>query len=69
MITIVLSTAPIDPSDVINYTNSNRIMKYCRQDGLILKADRRITMFSMLISDRARRNENKPKECIQLNQQ
>ncbi|CAF1513373.1 unnamed protein product, partial [Adineta ricciae] len=28
-----LSTGPVGPGDAINYTNSSRIMKCCRQDG------------------------------------
>jgi hypothetical protein len=34
-----LSTGPVAPGDAINYTNVQRIMKCCRQDGLILKPD------------------------------
>ncbi|CAF4324858.1 unnamed protein product, partial [Rotaria sordida] len=33
----ILSTGPVSPGDAINYTDSKRIMKCCRQDGLILK--------------------------------
>jgi hypothetical protein len=35
-----LSTGPVGLGDAINYTNLQRIMKCCRQDGLILKPDR-----------------------------
>jgi hypothetical protein len=47
----VLSTGPVGPGDAINYTNSERIMKCCRQDGLILKPDRPISMLDVLISE------------------
>ena len=47
----VLSTGPVGPGDAINYTNGERIMKCCRQDGLILKPDRPISMIDVLIAD------------------
>ncbi|CAF0898866.1 unnamed protein product [Rotaria sordida] len=47
----ILSTGPVSSGDAINYTDSKRIMKCCRQDGLILKPDRPITMIDLLISD------------------
>ena len=46
-----LSTGPVAPGDAINYTNVERIMRCCRQDGLILKPDRPLTMINTLISD------------------
>jgi hypothetical protein len=46
-----LSTGPVGPGDAINYTNVYRIMKCCRQDGLILKPDRPLTTIDPLISD------------------
>jgi len=46
-----LSTGPVGPGDAINYTNVDHIMKCCRQDGLILKPDRPLTMINALISD------------------
>jgi hypothetical protein len=46
-----LSTGPVGPGDGINYTNVDRIMKCCRQDGLILKPDRPLTTINPLISD------------------
>jgi hypothetical protein len=46
-----LSTGPVGPGDAINYTNVERIMKCCRQDGLILKPDRPLTMINTLASD------------------
>jgi hypothetical protein len=51
-----LSTGPVGPGDAINYTNVNRIMKCCRQDGLILKPDRPLTTINALISDWALSN-------------
>ncbi|KAL6067877.1 Ricin B-type lectin domain-containing protein, variant 2 [Balamuthia mandrillaris] len=36
----VLATGPVGPSDGIGYTNRSRIMKTCREDGLILKPDK-----------------------------
>jgi hypothetical protein len=46
-----LSTGPVGPGDAINYTNVERIMKCCRQDGLILKPDRPLTMINALASE------------------
>ena len=46
-----LSTGPVGPGDAINETNVARIMKCCRQDGLILKPDRPLTMINALLSD------------------
>jgi hypothetical protein len=46
-----LSTGPVGPGDAINYTNIQRIMKCCRQDGLILKPDRPLTTINKLVSD------------------
>ena len=46
-----LSTGPVGPGDGILYINAERIMKCCRQDGLILKPDRPLTMINTLTSD------------------
>jgi hypothetical protein len=46
-----LSTGPVSPGDAINYTNVQRIMKCCRQDGLISKPDRPLTAINALIAD------------------
>ncbi|CAF1203111.1 unnamed protein product [Adineta steineri] len=46
-----LSTGPVAPGDGIKYTNVEHIMKCCRQDGLILKPERPLTMINRLISD------------------
>lgn len=46
-----LSTGPVGAGDGINYTNVERIMRCCRQDGLILKPDRPITMIDAFIAD------------------
>ena len=46
-----LSTGPVGPGDAINYTNVQTIMKCCREDGLILKPDRPLTMINALTSD------------------
>ncbi|CAF1499818.1 unnamed protein product [Adineta ricciae] len=46
-----LSTGPVGPGDAIKYTNVERIMKCCRQDGLILKPDRPLTTINALIAD------------------
>ncbi len=48
-----LSTGSVGPDDRINYTNTQRVMKCCRQDGLILKPDRPLTTINALVSDRA----------------
>ena len=57
-----LSTGPVGPGDGINFTNVERIMKCCRQDGLILKPDRPISMLDILISDWAQYNGTKQGE-------
>jgi hypothetical protein len=62
IIMAILSTGPVGPGDAINCTNGTRIMKCCRQDGLILKPDRPITMIDILISDWAENNGNKQGE-------
>jgi hypothetical protein len=46
-----LSTGPVGPGDAINYTNVERIMKCCRQDGLILKPDRPLTAINEVVAD------------------
>ena len=46
-----LSTGPVGPGDAINYTNVERIMRCCREDGLILKPDRPLTTINEVISD------------------
>ncbi|CAF1248650.1 unnamed protein product [Adineta steineri] len=46
-----LSTGPVGVGDGIRYINAERIMKCCRQDGLILKPDRPLTMIDVVISD------------------
>ena len=46
-----LSTGPVGVGDRINYTNLERIMRCCRQDGLILKPDRAITTINALVAD------------------
>ncbi|CAF1064276.1 unnamed protein product [Adineta steineri] len=46
-----LSTGPVAVADSINYIDNIRIMKCCRQDGLILKPSRPLTMIDLLISD------------------
>ncbi len=51
-----LSTGPVGPGDRVNYTNAQRVMKCCRQDGLILKPDRPLTTINALISDWATYN-------------
>ncbi|CAF2075690.1 unnamed protein product [Rotaria magnacalcarata] len=51
MAVATLSTGLVSPGDAINYTNVERIMRCCRQDGLILKPDRPLTMINTLISD------------------
>jgi len=58
----ILSTGPVGPGDAINYTNAERIMKCCRQDGLILKPDRPISMIDLLISDWAQNSGSKQGE-------
>jgi hypothetical protein len=51
-----LSTGPVAPGDGINFTNIERIMKCCRQDGLILKPDRPLTAINEVVSDWAANN-------------
>jgi hypothetical protein len=46
-----LSTGPVGPGDAIQYTNVTRIMRCCRQDGLILKPDRPLTTINALLAD------------------
>jgi hypothetical protein len=46
-----LSTGPVAFADGINYINRERIMRCCRQDGLILKPSKPLTMVDLLISD------------------
>ena len=51
-----LSTGPVVFGDGINYIDMIRILKCCRQDGLILKPSRPLTMIDLLISDWAQNN-------------
>jgi hypothetical protein len=46
-----LSTGPVACGDGITYTNIERLMKCCRQDGLILKPDRPLTTINELVAD------------------
>ncbi|CAF4489606.1 unnamed protein product, partial [Rotaria sp. Silwood2] len=46
-----LSTGPVALGDGINYVDRERIMKCCRQDGLILKPSKPLTMIDLLIND------------------
>lgn len=46
-----LSTGPVTPGDRVNLTETRRIMRCCRQDGLILKPDRPATMIDQVIAD------------------
>jgi hypothetical protein len=46
-----LSTGPVACGDGINYTNIERLMRCCRQDGLILKPDRPLTTINQLVAD------------------
>jgi hypothetical protein len=46
-----LSTGPVAPGDGINFTNIERLMRCCRQDGLILKPDRPLTTINELVAD------------------
>jgi hypothetical protein len=46
-----LSTGPVAVGDGINFTNVERIMKCCRQDGLILKPDRSLTIINQVAAD------------------
>lgn len=57
-----LSTGPVGPGDGIQYVNATRIMKCCRQDGLILKPDRPLTAINALLSDWAQNNGEKQGE-------
>jgi hypothetical protein len=57
-----LSTGPVGPGDAIQYTNVSRIMRCCRQDGLILKPDRPLTAINVLLSDWASADSQMPGE-------
>ncbi|CAF4590273.1 unnamed protein product, partial [Rotaria magnacalcarata] len=46
-----LSTGPVAFGDGINYGDKERIMRCCRQDGLILKPTKPLTMIDLAISD------------------
>ena len=46
-----LSTGPVAPGDGIDYIDVTRIMRCCREDGLILKPDRPLTMIDALVAD------------------
>jgi hypothetical protein len=46
-----LSTGPVAVGDGINFTNLERIMRCCRQDGLILKPDRSLTTINQVAAD------------------
>ncbi|CAM4841537.1 unnamed protein product [Rotaria magnacalcarata] len=46
-----LSTGPVAFADGMNYIDRERIMKCCRQDGLILKPSKPLTMIDLLIND------------------
>jgi hypothetical protein len=46
-----LSTGPVAVGDGINFTNIERIMRCCRQDGLILKPDRPLTTINQGVAD------------------
>lgn len=48
-----LSTGPVAVGDGINLTNIERIMRCCRQDGLILKPDRALTAINQVVADYA----------------
>jgi hypothetical protein len=48
-----LSTGPVAVGDGINFTNVERIMRCCRQDGLILKPDRSLTIINQAAADLA----------------
>ena len=54
-----LSTGPVAVGDGINFTNIERLMRCCRQDGLILKPDRALTTINELVADWAL-NGDKP---------
>lgn len=46
-----LSTGPVGPGDGLGFANYTRIMRCCRQDGLILKPDYPLTTLNLLFSD------------------
>ncbi|CAF3731164.1 unnamed protein product [Rotaria socialis] len=46
-----LSTGPVAFANGINYIDRERIMKCCRQDGLILQLSKPLTMIDLLIND------------------
>jgi hypothetical protein len=46
-----LSTGPVGFGDGINFTNIQRLMRCCRNDGLILKPDRPLTTINTLVAD------------------
>ena len=46
-----LSTGPVAVGDGIDYVDRVRIMRCCRQDGLILKPSKPLTMIDLLITD------------------
>ncbi|CAF1333687.1 unnamed protein product [Rotaria magnacalcarata] len=46
-----LSTGPVAFGNGINYGDKERIMRCCRQDGLILKPTKPLTMIDLAISD------------------
>ena len=56
------STGPVAVGDGINYTNAQRILRCCREDGLILKPDRPLTTINQMISDWAANNGVMPGE-------
>jgi hypothetical protein len=45
------STGPVAFGDGISYPNIQRIMRCCRDDGLILKPDRPLTTINTLVAD------------------
>lgn len=51
-----LSTGPVGVGDGINFINKERIMRCCREDGLILKPDRPVTMINSFLADWAENN-------------
>jgi hypothetical protein len=46
-----LSTGPVGPGDATYFINTERIMKCCRQDGLILKPDRPLTAINEVVAN------------------
>jgi len=46
----LLTTGPVGPSDSINNLNVTRLMQTTRQDGLLLKADKPITVIDKVFS-------------------